>query len=82
MDFSVFDKPDYYPPSVEVAEKPTPTGIPVYDNRFFVTGDWEPLSWLTLGSTISAGWVENDDHVSGKQAFSTEFALYAKIRFY
>jgi hypothetical protein len=83
QDFSIFENADpYYPDSVEKAEESTPTGTAIYDNRIFLTGDWEPLPWLTLGSTISAGWILNDDHIWGKREFSTEFALYAKIRFY
>ncbi len=83
QDFSIFEKDEhYYPKSVEEAAEATPTGTPVYDNRMFLTGSWDPLSWLTLGSTVSFGWIQNDDHIPGKREFSTEFALYAKIRFY
>jgi hypothetical protein len=84
MDFSVFNNKDYeyYPSSVAEAEKSTPTGIAEYDNRIFVTGDWDALPWLTLGSSVSAGWITNDDHVSKDKAFSTEFVLNAKIRLY
>jgi hypothetical protein len=85
IDFSVFeDKKDYeyYPSSKEEAEKSTPTGTAVYDNRFFVMGDWDALPWLNLGSTVSAAWIVNDEHISGAEAFSLEFALNATIRLY
>ncbi|MDR2900599.1 MAG: hypothetical protein LBV20_03650 [Treponema sp.] len=81
-DFSVFDAASYYPDTTEEATKKSPTGIAVYDNRMFLSADWEALSWLSLGSTVSAGWILNDKHVSGKQEFSAEFALNVKLRCY
>jgi hypothetical protein len=82
IDSSIFDNADYYPSTAEEAVVSTPTGTAVYDNRLFVNGDWDVTPWLNLGSTISAGWIENKDHDSGKNAFSMEFALNAKIKFY
>jgi hypothetical protein len=81
-DFAVFNDPNYYPDTVEEAVLETPTGVAVTTHRIFLNGDWDALSWLTLGSTISAGWIDNDDHVLGKKEFSAEFAINAKIKFH
>ncbi len=75
-------KPSYYPTTSAQASVKTPTGIPFFQNLFYVYGDYSPLPWLTVGGLFGFDVTFNSEHRKGNTEFSTEFALYAKIKLY